>query len=122
MCECDAEAHLDHGQQALVGGGVCGDGEAPSGVSGHDAVHGGPSLGVRLVFVRHRQIGNNHIDAVLLKLPGELREKEEEEEKCNQATLQPPPPLKPTVSAVNSGGLSLTSVIRMRVVAVLDRP
>lgn len=28
----------------------------------------------------------------------------------------------PTVSVVNSGGLSLTSVILMTVVAVLDRP
>lgn len=53
LCVCVC-AHLDHSQQALVGGGVRGDGEAARGVSSHDAVDGAPGLSVRLVFIRHR--------------------------------------------------------------------
>lgn len=67
--------HLDHSEQALVGGGVSGDGEAPSGVSSDDAVHSAPGLSVRLVFIRHSQVSNNHVHPVLMNLPEELREK-----------------------------------------------
>lgn len=69
----DQGAHLDHGQQALVGGGVSGDGEATGRVSGDDAVHCAPGLGVRLVLVGHRQVGDDDVDSVLVDLPEELR-------------------------------------------------
>lgn len=72
---CVTEPYLDHGEKALVGGGICGDGEAPGGVSGHDAVNSAPGLSVRLVFIRHSEISNNHIYTVLINIPGELREK-----------------------------------------------
>lgn len=75
VCVCETERHLDHSEKALIGGGVCGDGEAPGGVPRHDAVNGAPGLCVRLVFVRHREISNNHVDTVLINVPGELRER-----------------------------------------------
>lgn len=68
-------ADLDHSEQALVGGGVSGDGEATRRVSGDDAVHCAPGLGVRLVFVSHRQVGDDDVDSVLVDLPKELTEK-----------------------------------------------
>lgn len=68
-------ADLDHSEQALVGGGVSGDGEATGRVSGDDAVHCAPGLGVRLVFVGHSQVGDDDVDSVLVDLPEELKEK-----------------------------------------------
>lgn len=66
--------HLDHSEQALIGGGVGGDGEAPCGVSSDDAVHSAPGLSVRLVFIRHSQVSNDHVHPVLMNLPEELTE------------------------------------------------
>lgn len=71
----ETESHLDHGEQALVGGGVGGDGEASRGVSRDDAVHGAPGGRVRLVLVRHSQIGDDHVHPVFVNLAEELKEK-----------------------------------------------
>lgn len=68
----ERSADLDHSQQALVGGGVSGDGEAAGRVSGDDAVHCAPGLGVRLVFVGHSQVGDDDVDSVLVNLTEEL--------------------------------------------------
>lgn len=71
----EVKTHLDHGEKALVGGGVSGNWEAPSGVSGDDAVHSTPSLSVRLVFISHCQVSDNDIHPVLVNLPEELTKK-----------------------------------------------
>lgn len=74
VCVVEARSHLDHSEQALVGGGVSGDGEASSGVSSDDAVHSAPGWSVRLVFIRHSQVSNDHVHPVLINLPEELTE------------------------------------------------
>lgn len=71
---CTSKPHLDHSEEALVGGGVGGDGEASRGVPGDDAVHGAPGRSVRLVFVCHGQVGDDHVHPVLVNLPEELKE------------------------------------------------
>lgn len=71
----EIKAHLDDGEKALVGGGVSGNWEAPSGVSGNDAVHSTPGLSVRLVFISHRQVSDYDIHPVLVNLPKELTKK-----------------------------------------------
>lgn len=84
MCEhvhmyvlaCVSHANLDHSEQALVCGGVCVDEETASGVSSNDAVHSSPGLSTRLVFIRHSQIGNDHIHSVFMDLSKELNEVE----------------------------------------------
>lgn len=76
VCVVETKAHLDHSEQALIGGGVSGDGEASSGVSSDDAVHSAPGWSVRLVFIRHSQVSNNHIHPVLMNLPEELTVRE----------------------------------------------
>lgn len=73
-------ADLDHREQALVGGGVSGDGEASGRVPGDDAVHCAPGLSVRLVFVGHGQVGDDDVDSVLVDLAKELTERRQE--KC----------------------------------------
>ncbi len=72
MCIVEVKSHLDHSKQALIGGGVGGDGEAPSGITSNDAVNSTPGLSVRLVFIRHSQVSNNHIHPVLMNLAEEL--------------------------------------------------
>lgn len=42
VCVVETKAHLDHSEQALVSGGVSGDGKASSGISSDDAVHSAP--------------------------------------------------------------------------------
>lgn len=70
---CVSHANLDHSEQALVCGGVCVDEEVASGVSSNDAVHSSPGLSMRLVFIRHSQIGNNRIHSVFMNLSKELK-------------------------------------------------
>lgn len=72
VCIVEVKSHLDHSKQTLIGGGVGGDGEAPCGVTGNDAVNSTPGLSVRLVFIRHSQVSNNHIHPVLMNLAEEL--------------------------------------------------
>lgn len=72
VCVVERRSHLDHSEQALVRGGVSGDGEASGGVSSDDAVHSTPGRSVRLVFIRHCQVGYNHIHPVLMDFPVEL--------------------------------------------------
>lgn len=75
LCACCAsKPHLDHREEALVGGGVSGDGEASRGVPGDDAVHGAPGRRVRLVFVCHGQVSHDHVHPVLVNLSEELKE------------------------------------------------
>lgn len=66
------KAYLDNSEPALVGCRVSGNGEASGGVSRNDAVDCAPGLSVGLVFVRHRQVGDNHIHSVLVYFSKEL--------------------------------------------------
>lgn len=74
--KCFFQSHLDHCEQTLVGGGVSRNGETPIGVPGDDAVHGAPGRSVRLVFVRHGQVGNDDVHTVLVNFPKELTQKQ----------------------------------------------
>lgn len=65
--------NLNHSDKALIGGGVSGDGEASSRVSGCDAIHRIPGWCAWLVFVCYCQIRHNHIHTVLRHLSVELR-------------------------------------------------
>lgn len=75
LCVVETKSHLDHSEQALIGGWVSRDGETSSGVSSDDAVHSTPGWGVRLVFICHSQVSNDHIHPVLMNLTEELTDK-----------------------------------------------
>lgn len=82
-----SKPHLDHGEEALVGGGVSGDGEASRGVPGDDAVHGAPGRSVRLVFVGHGQVSHDHVHPVLVNLSEELKEQRLDDSTLHKAVV-----------------------------------
>lgn len=84
---CTSKPHLDHGEEALVGGGVSGDGEASRGVPGDDAVHGAPGRSVRLVFVGHGQVSHDHVHPVLVNLSEELKEQRLDDSTLHKAVV-----------------------------------
>lgn len=84
---CTSKPHLDHGEEALVGGGVSGDGEASCGVPGDDAVHGAPGRSVRLVFVGHGQVSHDHVHPVLVNLSEELKEQRLDDSTLHKAVV-----------------------------------
>lgn len=68
--------YLDHSYHALIGDGVCPDGEVARGVPTDDAVDGIPVGRVRLVPVHHCQICNHNLHSVLRNFPRILQIKD----------------------------------------------
>lgn len=69
-----AEPHLDYSNQALISGGVCGDGEPARGVASSDLIHCVPGSRAGLVFVGDCQVGDNDVDSILRHFPVKLLE------------------------------------------------